>query len=173
VAEMSELREAELRASGWSDAEIRDYRRGYEKAGAAHTKFAAASYPTQPAPLPSHTAVQAPRVIAGGDRGTWARTTIAGMIASVVSPDAPDEAAKELAAAREWSDSHEFTYGRRPSLSEAKMAVGRRTDGVTLGGTAADIGRVFAQAGLPYAILSEVQPLPGPGAVITQPTVRG
>jgi hypothetical protein len=168
--DLGEERLAELRASGWSETEIRDYRRGYESAAAIASK----PITTIPAPqLPSFTEAHAPRVLAGGDRGTWARSTVAGMVASVVSPDQPDEPARELAAAREFIDDWEYRYGRRPTMAEARLAVGRRTDGAVIRGTAADVGRVFATAGLPFAILSEVQPLPPPGAVIHQPVVRG
>jgi hypothetical protein len=166
----SEAREAELRDSGWSEGEIRDFRRGYER-GPDLSKESMST--ARPAPLPAFTGVQAPRVVSRGDRGTWARSTVAGKLASVVSPDAPDEGARELAAAKKLIDDHEFTYGRRPSVTEARMVVGRRSDGAVLGGTAEEIGRVFAMAGLPFGIETQVKPLPQPSDAVHQPVVRG
>jgi hypothetical protein len=160
----------ELRAAGWPDDQIREYRRGAEFVGKS---FASASLPaSEPVQLPAFTAVQAPRVPARGDRGTWARTTLAGQLKAVVSPDAPDDEAREMQAARAFIDEWEFTYGRRPSMAEARLAVGRCGESLQLSGTATEIGRVFAAAGLPFATVTAVQALPGPGDVVHQPVRR-
>lgn len=153
----------ELRAAGWDERKIAAYERAGQELQRAHELP-----PPRPPQLPQFTAAP-PLVLARGDRGTWSRTTVAGMLKAAVDPDGPEDDARELVEARTMIDAHEFTYGRRPSMAEARLAVGRRSDGVVLSGTAEEIGRAFRQAGLPFGILNAVEPLPPPGdAVVTR-----
>lgn len=168
-----EARAAEMRAAGKSEEEIRGFLRGVQQAEDRFKAWAAKPHPSAaPVQLPSYTAAEFPvRVMARGDRGTWATTTPAGRLASVVNPDQPDAPARELAEARAFVDDWEYRYNRRPSMAEARMAVGRRSDGVVISGTAEQVGRVFAAAGLTFGITSQVEVLPPPGDAVVRRSV--
>jgi len=171
--------------SGRTPADQRAYERGYER---AQGLLAGAGWATAAAisPAPEHRSftLAGPRVTAKGDRGVWQRETVAGALALAHAPDDPDGEAAERKTALAWMDDYEFTYGRRPSMEEARLAVRRSpdspdavqrrlSDGTVLGGTAEEIGQAFRAAGLQFAIVSEMLPLPGPGGVVHQPVRQG
>jgi hypothetical protein len=155
--------------------EQRAFERAYEETAAQLKK--AASQPMPAATFePSTPAYLVPdqlRALPRGDRGVWYRSTAAGMLRAVTEPDPPDESAQEAKAARELADWREYTYGNRPSMTQARAAVSRRSDGVWLSGEARDFGAVFRQAGLRYAVIDVAEPLPAePTAIIHQPVSR-
>jgi hypothetical protein len=163
-----ETRAAELLESGWSEAEVRDWKRGYESVPTGDK----ISVPGVTPETPSYMLPDQFRRLPSGDRGTWYRTTPAGMLRAVTEQDPPDEQALEAKAAREWADRHEFTYGRRPSVTEARYAVQRRSDGPVLSGDVQEIASAFRAAGLRFAVVNMTEPLPA-AAAITQPVTRG
>lgn len=171
----SEEREADLRASGWSDCEVRDYKRGYLEAADRHDG-ARMRVPAAPVyPQPQQLIPDQLRVLPRGDRGTWYRSTVAGQLAAVVAPPAADEEAREQQAARAFIEDYEWRYGRKPGMTEARYAVRPRGgEGVMLSGRADEIAQVFRTAGLPFEIVTRTEPLPsGPANTITQPVTRG
>ena len=160
--------EAELRDAGWGDSEVRSFIKGYQS---VPDQRSIPLPPPRPAPLPAVVSVQAPQPGGRGDRGIWARTTLAGQLKAVTSVDDPEADAKEMRAAREFIDDHEYRYGRRLTMTEARLAVRPPGgEGVVLSGTAEEVGLAFRQAGVPYAIVSEMRPLPPPSSVTHQPT---
>lgn len=171
-------KETELREAGWSDSDIRGFRTGYESMPTGESlRFSTA-------PDAGYRQLDPPqmRPHAKGDRGTWQRDTVAGALAAVHAPDDADGDARERAEAKVFLDDHEFVYGRRLTMNEARHAVRRRSqdpavrrlmsDGVMLGGTAADLKAAFRAAGLRFRIIDEDAPLPGPDAVVHQPVTR-
>lgn len=153
MSEWSAEREAEFRESGWSDAEIRDYKAGYEHA------LEAMKAPPVPVrrqaegrawfPVEEHY----PR---NSERGQWERESFAGQLSRVLP--APDDAA-ELAEARRLQDDREYKYGNRLDLHTFLMAVrhsGPRS--MELSGSTADVAGVLRNAGIPVVVAQEYAP---------------
>jgi hypothetical protein len=159
-----------------TEEEQRDFERGREEAQAKIRELMkkpvpAASWAPEPDP---YLQPQQFRGLPPGEKGTWYRTTAAGRLAAVMAPFDPNEEADEARRAREWVDRYEYVYGRRPSLTQARYAVSRRSDGVVMGGNASDLAPVFRQAGIRYAVINETEPLPAdPVNVIREPVRPG
>lgn len=162
-----------------TEEETRAYTRGYEETAARLKAAAAAPMPAaswSPEPEPYLQPEQfrgLPKP--GTDRGRWFRSTPAGQLRAVTEPDAPDEAADEARRAKAWIEDYEYRYpeGRRPSMTQARFAVGRRSDGVTLTGDVRDLAAVFRQAGIRYSVIDTSEPLPAdPVNVITERVTR-
>jgi hypothetical protein len=157
-----------LRASGWSDTEVRDYKRGYESAG----DRARAPLPPPAAPAPEVRQWGAPvPVHATGARAIWLRDTWGGRISRLFPP--PDEAA-ELAAAKAEADRHEFTYGSRPDLAQFlhKVRGSGSGTGTVLTGETADLLGAIRLANPDQPIQMVVGPDPASaqiGGVVTSP----
>jgi hypothetical protein len=157
-----------------TEQETRDYVRGYESAKSRIKDIMSAPMPAASLEPEPYLVPDQLRALPKGDRGIWFRTTAAGRLAAVMTPDAPGESADEARKAREWADSYEYTYGRRPSLVQARAAVARRSVGAFLSGDAHDFGPLFRQAGLAFAIVDQVEPLPAdPAHVIFEPVTPG
>ena len=163
-------RAAELRASGWSDAEVRDYKKGWDNVPSGHE---VSLEPTYTSYSQAYTLPEQFKPLPKGDKGTWYRSTVAGQLAAVLLPPDPEEDARELAAAKAFVEDYEWRYNRRPTMEEARAAVSRRTDGAVISGDYEDLKRVFRQAGVPFGRIELSEPLPAdPEAVIHQPVSR-
>jgi hypothetical protein len=155
----------ELRSQGWDEKDITAYRRGWQEAEeTVRTAQLPAARPEAPPParyLPAE-----PFIYSGNsDRARWQRETLGGRL-SMLLPQ-PDEAA-ELANAKQLADHLEVTYGNRPDMGQCLAKVRRETPHYAIEGTAEEIGGVFRQVGLPFAVVHEVQ-APQSGGVVFGP----
>jgi hypothetical protein len=153
MSEWTAEREAELRESGWSDAEVRDYKRGWEAAMPEQRSWAPVAPPPPEPPRYVQLAEHFPR---NSERGRWQRETFAGHLSQALPP--ADDAA-ELAEARALRDDREYRYGNAPDLKVCLAAVrhsGPR--GVTLSGTTAEVAGVLRQAGIGVVVAQEYAP---------------
>lgn len=154
MSEMSAEREAELRAAGWTDHEVADFRVGYEHA------LEAMKAPPLPAPAPPSEGpgwfAVADHFPQASERGRWQRETFAGALSRLLSP--PDDAA-ELAEAGRMQDHREYVYGNRPDLGTCLVATrhsGRR--GVTVSGSTAEVAQIFRNAGIGVVVSESFDP---------------
>lgn len=116
--------EEELRDDGWSEAEIRDYMRGWNSAQEQVSRTLPPATRRQPrrAPAPG-TAFS----VAGPDRDyeAWRENTPGGRFHALLYPDrreAYTEHQETVGAARvrAVADEHELTYDRRPDLAAVR-----------------------------------------------------
>ena len=161
-----DTKEAELRAGGWSDSEVRDYRKGWESAAEAAAR-----------PMPRPRPEGAPRVsvrdvapVSGGrnrDYEAW-RLTAAGRLHSLAYPD-PAEAYAEHQetvgpeAVRQLLDAREMTYGTRPGVNAAREVLHHRgwERGQGFTGTAAGLQEATRWAFPDFVIRDRGEELPG------------
>lgn len=147
-------REQELRASGWSDAEVRDYKRGYEQA------LAKAQAPLPPALPPERRPEQwfpvqqhYPR---NSELGVWQRSTFARQV-STLFPLVED--AEDLTAAKAMQDDHEYRYNTRPPLGAFLAAIRHaRPRGMTLSGTTPEVAGMLRNAGVAVKVAESYDP---------------
>jgi hypothetical protein len=165
--------------AGRSPDEQRRFESGYQEAKNRIKEIMSQPPPAaSAAPSPEYLMPDQFRQLPRGENGRWWRETPAGKLAAVVAPPEPDEDARLAQEARDLADTYEFTYGRRPSVNECKWAVrwcsGRRSNAVTVSGTAAEIGQVFQRAGLGLEVVTAHKPLPAdPVNVIFKPVAPG
>jgi hypothetical protein len=93
------------------------------------------------------------------------------MIASVVCPHEEDLAAAERGSTIAFADDSEFKYGRRPSIAEAKLAVGPQGECTTLTGDYAELKGSFNMAGLSLGRAEMSEPLPTAASATHQPVI--
>lgn len=164
MTEWSEQREAELREAGFSEAEIRDYRRGFESDAPEPRSWLPDARPAREAPQYLNVADHFPP---HSERGQWQRDTSAGRLSRLLPPV---EDAADLAAAKELQDQREYTYGNRPELQACLTAVrhtGPRVMEIT--GTTEEVAQMLRAAGLGCRIVQEYDPpAVAPGSHVTR-----
>jgi hypothetical protein len=73
-----------------------------------------------------------------------------------------------------FADEAELIYSRRPSMTAARAAVGRRTDGSVLEGDTRQVADQLRRAGIPCRVVDDYQPLPEDAVnVVFEPVTPG
>lgn len=165
-------REAELRSSGWSDSDIRDYKRGWEK-GLEGDRFKLP--PQQPRPEPRvqqmPTTFHHPR---NSERYRWQAETFAGHLSQLLPP--ADDDAEALAEARRLREHREFCYETEPPPLRAFLAAVRHGGprGVTVSGTTAECAQILRSAGIAVRVGVDYEPAAlANDAKVTRPASLG
>jgi hypothetical protein len=156
------------RADGWSEAELRDYRKGYEAAGSA---IASRPLPAARPPGAARVTVHDALTATGGrnrDYERWRKETPAGRMHSLLYPDPLDAYAEVQQTAgpeavRRVADDREITYGTRPAVGAVREALHhqgwQRGQGFT--GEAAELQELTRWSFPDFTILNRGEELPG------------
>jgi hypothetical protein len=163
-----EQRIEEYRAAGWSEAELRDFRKGYESAGTEiRSRPLPAARPQDAGRVTVHDALTA----AGGrnrDYERWRKETPAGRLHSLLYPEVRDAYAEVQQTAgpeavRRVADDREITYGTRPPVGAVREALHHQgwARGQGFAGEAAELQEATRWAFPDFVILNRGEELPG------------